>query len=125
MGNIIAIALGGSVGALMRFGVSTGMANLFGRGFPYGTMVANVLGCLMMGILYVVMLERMAVAPEWRAAIQTGMLGAFTTFSTFGYETVALIDNREFLYAMWNVVGNLMLGLVAVWLGRLAVRAFG
>ena len=60
MGNVIAVALGGSVGALMRFGVSTGIANLFGRAFPYGTMVANVLGCLMMGILYVVMLERMA-----------------------------------------------------------------
>lgn len=122
MGNVIAVALGGSVGALMRFGVSTGIANLFGRAFPYGTMVANVLGCLMMGILYVVMLERMAVAPEWRAAIQTGMLGAFTTFSTFSIETMLLIENGEAVRAVLNIVLTLGLCLSAVWLGMLMGR---
>jgi len=122
VGNVIAVAMGGAVGAVMRFGVGTGIANLLGRAFPYGTMVANVLGCLTMGVLYVVMLERMAVAPEWRAALQVGMLGAFTTFSTFSIETLLLIENGETVKAVLNIVLSLGLCLSAAWLGMLMGR---
>ena len=83
MTQTLAIAAGGAIGALLRFWASNGVYALLGRGFPYGTLVVNVLGSLAMGYLYIVMIERAALAPEWRAFALVGLLGAFTTFSTF------------------------------------------
>jgi len=77
------IAAGGAAGALMRYWMSSGIYALFGRGFPYGTLTVNVVGSLLMGFCYVFMIERMDVSVEWRAALMIGLLGAFTTFSTF------------------------------------------
>lgn len=100
MTQTLAIALGGASGALMRFWVSGGIYTLFGRGFPYGTLVVNVLGSLLMGVLFVVLQERVALSPEWRAGLQIGLLGAFTTFSTFSIETL------EFVAQIGHLVKN-------------------
>ncbi|WP_337954738.1 CrcB family protein [Sedimenticola selenatireducens] len=83
MFQVLTIAAGGAIGALMRFWVSNGIYGVFGRGFPYGTLTVNVLGSLVMGFLYILFLERMSVSPEIRGALLVGFLGAFTTFSTF------------------------------------------
>jgi len=115
--HILAIALGGSIGAVLRYLASTGMHQLVGRGFPYGTLLVNVLGSLLMGFLYVMLVERLAVSVEWRAVFLIGMLGAFTTFSTFSMETFALFEDGESIKALLNVIVSVSLCLIAVWLG--------
>lgn len=122
MSQWLAIAAGGAAGALLRFGVSTGVAAVAGRAFPYGTLVVNVLGCLVMGILYVWFIERMAVGPELRTALLVGVLGAFTTFSTFSIETLVLVENGEHARALVNVLLSVALCLAATWVGMLAGR---
>lgn len=122
MKQILAIAVGGSLGALLRYGVANGVHAVLGRGFPYGTLVVNVSGCLAMGVLYVLLVERLAVSPEWRAALLIGVLGAFTTFSSFSMETFALFEEGERMKALMNVVLSVSLCLAAVWLGVLAGR---
>jgi CrcB protein len=120
--QLIAIAAGGAVGALLRFWVSTGVYALLGRGFPYGTLVVNVLGSLAMGFLYVLLLDRMTVVPELRAALLVGLLGAFTTFSTFSIETLNLIEQADFIRAGLNVVISVVACVLACWFGLLLGR---
>lgn len=113
----IAIAAGGAIGAVMRYGVSNGVHVMLGRGFPWGTLTVNVFGSLLMGLLYVLMLERMSISAEWRGVLQVGLLGAFTTFSTFSIETLMLLENGESLKAVINIVASVLLCLLAVWVG--------
>ena len=117
MTKLLAIAVGGAFGALLRYGASNGVHNLFGRGFPYGTLFVNVMGSLAMGFLYVILLERSILGDEWRAAIQVGLLGAFTTFSTFSIETMLLLESGEPQKALMNVIASIGLCLLAVWIG--------
>lgn len=117
MFKLMAIAAGGAFGALLRYGASNGVHNLLGRSFPYGTLFVNVLGSLVMGFLYVYLLERSSLGLEWRAALQVGLLGAFTTFSTFSIETMLLLENGEPQKAMINVIASVGLCLLAVWIG--------
>lgn len=101
----------------MRYGASLGVYGLLGRGFPYGTLFVNVTGSLLMGVLSIVMLERFNVGPEWRAAIMVGLLGSFTTFSTFSLETLNLLEQGDIMRAMLNIVLSVLVCLAAVWLG--------
>jgi CrcB protein len=118
----MAIAAGGATGAVLRFWVSNGVYGLLGRAFPYGTLVVNGVGSLLMGILYVVLLDRLTLDIEWRAALLIGLLGAFTTFSTFSIETLNLLEEGEVLKALVNILVSLMLCLGAVWWGVLLGR---
>jgi len=111
------IAVGGSLGAVLRYGASLGVTSILGRGFPYGTLFVNVSGSLLIGLLSVVMLERFNVGPEWRAAILVGVLGSFTTFSTFSLETLNLIEQGELVPALTNMFASIIVCLLAVWLG--------
>ncbi len=119
---VLAIACGGAFGALARFWVSTGVYGLLGRGFPYGTLVVNVAGSLLMGIGTALLVERLAVEPEWRAGLLIGVLGAFTTFSTFSIETLALIEEGEALRAGLNMVLSVSLCVSACWAGLVLGR---
>lgn len=120
--QILAIASGGAIGAVMRYGVSNGVYAVMGRDFPYGTLAVNVLGSLAMGLLYVVFIERMDTSVALRAAILIGLLGSFTTFSTFSMETLNLLEAGAFLRAAVNIIASVLLCLTAAWLGLLAGR---
>ena len=122
MGQTLAIAAGGAVGALFRFWGANWVYGLLGRGFPYGTLVVNLLGSLLMGFCYVWLVERASLGPEWRAPIMVGFLGAFTTFSTFSIETMNLIEGGALLKAVLNMVLSVSLCVVAAWLGLLIGR---
>lgn len=117
MQQLLAIAGGGALGAIFRYGMSNGVYRLLGRDFPYGTLVVNVLGSLLMGLLFVVLVERMAVSAEWRLALLVGLLGSFTTFSTFSIETLALFDAGVPVKAILNIVLSVVLCLITTWLG--------
>jgi len=120
--QIAAIAIGGAVGSVMRFLLSTTAHSWLGRDFPYGTLVVNILGSLAMGVLFVLMVERVADSGLWRAAILIGVLGGFTTFSSFSIETLNLIEQGAMTKAAANVVASVTLCLGATWIGMLIGR---
>jgi len=119
---LIFIAMGGAIGALLRYGASLSVYSFMGRGFPYGTLFVNVTGSLLMGLLSVMMLERFNIGPEWRAAVLVGVLGSFTTFSTFSIETLNLLEQGDVMRAVTNIVLSVLVCLVAVWFGVLIGR---
>ena len=120
--QLISIAIGGAAGALCRYGMSNGVYALLGRGFPYGTLAVNLLGSIIMGTVYVMMIERMDVSPEWRAGITIGLLGAFTTFSTFSIETLNLLESGDTLKAGLNILLSVSLCISGCWLGMILGR---
>jgi CrcB protein len=117
MMSIISIAIGGAAGSLCRYGMSNGIYLLLGRSFPYGTLAVNILGSFIMGIVYILMIERASISEELRAGITIGLLGAFTTFSTFSIETINLIESGEILKAGLNILFSVTLCVVGCWLG--------
>ena len=122
MSQILAVAVGGAVGALARHGVSTAAAAAFGPRFPLGTLIVNVAGSFVMGWLFALFTGRMDVSPELRLLVTTGLLGAFTTFSTFSMETLVLLQAGRWAAGAANVVLSVALCLGAAWLGTLLVR---
>jgi CrcB protein len=124
MNQLIAVALGGSLGSVLRFLVSTGTYQWLGRGFPYGTLAVNVIGSFLIGLLAeALILQRIAFALEYRAGILVGIMGGFTTFSSFSLETIYLIEQGSFTKAALNVLISLIACLLAVWLGLLSGRS--
>ena len=122
MGQTAAIAAGGAIGAVLRFWISSGIYGLLGRGFPYGTLAVNVVGSLLMGILYVLLIERLALGAEWRAFLLVGLLGAFTTFSTFSIETLNLLEQADYAKAFANVVLSVVACIAAAFIGITIAR---
>ncbi len=122
MTQLAFIAAGGATGALMRYWLSNGIYALLGRGFPYGTLTVNVVGSVFMGFIYVFMIERMDVSVEWRAGLMIGLLGAFTTFSTFSIETLNLLESGEQLKAAMNILLSVTLCILGCWLGMVVGR---
>lgn len=123
MNQILAVALGGSFGAVVRFLVSSGIYQWLGRGFPYGTLVVNVIGSFMLGLLTESLIQqRITVTFEYRAAILVGFIGAFTTFSTFSLETFYLIEQGNLTKAAVNIFTSVTACLLAIWIGLLCGR---
>jgi len=115
--QLLAIAGGGALGAVMRFGVSSGVYRVLGKDFPYGTLTVNVLGSFFMGLCFILVIERNVLSMEWRSIIMIGFLGAFTTFSTFSMETLSLLESGELTRALVNILLSVTLCLAATWIG--------
>lgn len=122
MRELAALAVAGALGAVSRYWLSGWAYRALGEGFPHGTLLVNVTGCLFIGFMLHIGLTTEALTPTARLAVTVGFLGAFTTFSTFGYETFRLLETGAWGAAFTNVAANVLLGLAAVWLGLVAAR---
>lgn len=120
--KILAVAVGGSIGSVGRYLVSTWAAERFGASFPYGTLIVNVVGCFIIGIFMTMTTERFIINPYWRLLITVGFVGGLTTFSSFSYETFRLLEDADMMMAFYNIALNLALGFFATWLGIGAAR---
>lgn len=120
--KVVMVAVGGSIGAVSRYLISVWSADRFGTGFPYGTLVANVVGCFIIGAFMVVATERFIVSPYWRLLVTVGFVGGLTTFSSLSYETFKLIEDAQLDLAAYNILLNLVLGFFATWLGISTAR---
>ncbi len=122
MQNILIIGAGGFFGAIARYLVGLWISQKWGRSFPFGTFVVNVSGSFLIGFLMSLFAERLMLNPQWRMFFIIGFLGAYTTFSTFEYETGALVRDGEWLVASMNVVLSVVAGFAALKLGEAASR---
>ncbi|KDE39404.1 MAG: fluoride efflux transporter CrcB [Nitrincola lacisaponensis] len=123
MMHIIAVALGGAVGSLLRYWIS-GMLNTSDARLPLGTLSINVIGSLLMGVAFVLIMEKARISPELRPLLMTGMLGGFTTFSTFSLEAVTLLNEGHTGAALIYVLLSVMLCITALYLGLWFTRLF-
>lgn len=118
MNQLMVIALGGAFGSVLRYLVSSGVYQWLGREFPYGTLTVNVIGSFLMGLMTeALILQRVALATEYRLAILVGLFGGFTTFSSFSLETLALLEQGQPGKAALNIFGSIVGCLIAVWAG--------
>ena len=122
MDRILIIAIGGALGAVARHLLSSLITTRWTTVFPLGTWIINVSGSLLIGIFLTLAGERGTFHPHWRLLIAVGFLGAYTTFSTFEYETLRLIGHGQILTALWYVALSLVSGLIAVWIGTIIAR---
>ncbi|MEJ2321471.1 MAG: fluoride efflux transporter CrcB [Gammaproteobacteria bacterium] len=122
MNQILLIAVGGAFGAISRYGLSSLVYQLTGRGFPWGTLMVNVTGSLLMGFLSVWLIERIA-SSDLRALLMVGFLGALTTFSTFSLETLELIEDGALARAFANMLVSVVVCVAAAWAGVLIARS--
>ena len=114
--KVIFIAVGGASGALMRYGLSNLVHSYVSASFPWGTLAVNLIGCFAIGVLWQVF-DRVIVSPEVRALALVGILGGFTTFSTFALETFNLLRDGELAFAISNIAVSAVAGIVLVFVG--------
>jgi CrcB protein len=119
----VLLFVGGGIGAMLRFGVALVVAQRLPGVFPWGTLVVNVVGCFAIGVLATLADEGELFSPMARLFLVGGLLGGFTTFSTFGMETLQLVETRELGLALAYGLGSVALGLVAVGLGVYSTRS--
>lgn len=124
MDKIVVVAVGGSLGAVARYLLSLWAAERFGAGFPYGTLIANVAGCFVIGAFMTLATDRFIVSPYWRLLVTVGFIGGLTTFSSFSYETFKLLEDAQATSAAGNILLNLVLGFSATWLGIVIAKLF-
>ncbi len=118
MNQLIAVAIGGAFGAILRFLISTGIYQWLGRDFPYGTLTVNIIGSFLIGLMTeALILQRIALTLEYRSAILVGLFGSLTTFSTFSLETFYLIEQGHISIASLNVIISVFVCILAVWIG--------
>ncbi len=124
MTDLFCIGAGGFLGAISRYLVSSWIYRLAGSSFPYGTLFVNVAGSFILCAFLPLSLHAFNVAPELRAAVTVGFCGAFTTFSTFSFETISMLQEGSAFSALLNVGYNIILCLAAGWLGFVVSRLF-
>lgn len=123
MRNVLIIGIGGFLGAVARYGIALWIGQRWGRSFPLGTFVINITGSLVIGFLMPLLTERFMINPQWRLFLAVGFLGAYTTFSTFEYETGALLKDGEWLIAGINVVSSVIVGFAALKVGEVIAKS--
>jgi CrcB protein len=113
------IALGGALGSIARYWVGSSVAGRMGIRFPYGTMIVNLTACVIIGFSLTYMGKRADLNPAWRFLIPIGFIGAYSTFSTYEWETLTTMRSGAFFLAALYAVGSLILGLAATWGGAM------
>ena len=122
MYTYLAIAFGGALGALSRYWLTVSIERLNSTGFPLGTFVVNLLGSFLIGLLYIILAEKLSVADQWRPVIITGFLGAMTTFSTFSLDALLLFQQGHYNTALFYVLSSVMICIFAAYVGMQIAR---
>ncbi len=122
--QLLAVATGGACGAMCRWLMASAIQRLSGGGFPWGTFAVNAIGSLLLGFLFIWLIERSTAGELLRMAITVGFLGAFTTFSTFSVESIHLLEEGAFGMALGYILGQLLLCLTLAWLGAQLARSW-
>ena len=120
---LLAVAIGGAIGAIARFQLSQSFIKSFSGDFIYNIMVANIIGCFLMGVCYEFMNLKMNVGVEWRAFFMVGILGAFTTFSSFALDVFILVDRGNFLNASMYILSSVVFSIVGLFVGIYIMRS--
>ncbi|MGC8736227.1 MAG: fluoride efflux transporter CrcB [Dissulfurimicrobium sp.] len=116
------VGAGGFFGAVVRYVLAMWIGQRWGRSFPLGTFFINISGCFLIGFLMQLLTERFMVSPQWRLFLVVGFVGAYTTFSTFLYETSNLLKDGEWFFAILNVTSSVITGFVALKLGEMLAK---
>lgn len=123
MNNTALIFIGAGIGGVLRYWVSNGMYLLLGKQFPYGTLIVNISGCFLMGLLFVISVERFdGFASQFRALVLIGLLGGYTTFSSYSIETINLFESGNWVSALINMLLSTFICVLAAWLGVIGGR---
>lgn len=123
MEQLVYIALLGAAGCLSRYFLSGWVYQLFGRGFPYGTLAVNIIGSFLIGLTMEFSIRSALISPVLRIALTIGFLGGFTTFSSFSFETFRLLEEGAFVIAFFNVLVSVVSCLACTWIGIVVARA--
>ncbi len=123
MQKYLLIAAGGALGSIARYWVGSSIASRMGIRFPYGTLIVNLSACIIIGFSLTYLGKRVELNPAWRYFIPVGFIGAYSTFSTYEWETLSTLRAGAFSIAALYAVGSLVLGLVAVWAGSICAEA--
>lgn len=116
------VGIGSFLGGISRYYSQLLVTRFLPSAFPYGTFAVNVAGCFLIGLIYGLSIRGTPLSPEWRLFLATGFCGGFTTFSTFSYESIALIQDRAFVYALLYVVCSVVIGFASTYVGVLIMR---
>ena len=119
---VVYVALGGALGSVARYLLSTAVHRYTAAGFPYGTFTVNIVGCAAFGLIIGAAEHRIDLTPAVRAFFLVGILGGFTTFSAFTFDTLELLRTAAFFRAALNILGQITLGLAALWLGYVLAK---
>ena len=121
--RLLLVGFGGFVGTLARYWLSGLIARRYGETFPFGTLIVNALGCFLIGFLFYIFYERTLIAPTARTVVLIGLLGGFTTFSSYGLQTFTLLRDGEVFLALANIAASNVICLVLVWVGYVLAKA--
>jgi CrcB protein len=122
MDRYLVVMIGAAAGGLARYVIGAAIMQRYGGRFPLGTLLVNVSGCFLIGVLMTLFSDHPAAHPNWRLLLVTGVLGGYTTFSSFGWETYQAVHEGNMLSGFANVALSVVLGLLAVWCGALLAR---
>lgn len=122
MDRYLLVMLGAAVGGAARYGIGAAVMQRFAGRFPLGTLVVNVTGCFLIGLTMTLLTERWNANPNWRFLLVTGVLGGYTTFSSFGWESYQAIRDGSPLIGLANIVLSVVFGYAAVWCGAILAR---
>lgn len=121
--TILIVGTGGFIGSALRYLVQVAMEKSLGSSFPWGTFIANILGSFIIGMVFAIAEKGNIMNPEWRIFLAVGFCGGFTTFSSFAYNNLNLLKDNSIHYLFLNIGGSLFLGVLAVYLGIILIRA--
>lgn len=117
MQSMMVIAFGGALGALSRYSLGLWISSKWNQGYPLGTFIINITGAFLLGFLNILFIEKLTIGPLWRLGIGIGFLGAYTTFSTFGYEVIMLLEEGSLQTAVLYTLLSVIIGFAGVALG--------